>query len=276
MKKLITATTALMVLPAGLALGQDKAAFTLFNPTPRALMRDLSTDRPDVTESPRTVDAGHFQLEMSFLEYTRQSDGPDSEEFAVLPFNFKVGLLNNVDVQFIFDPYIHRDLDGVSDESGNGNAQIRTKINLWGNDAGTTALAIMPFIQLPIADDEIDESDDHLEGGLIVPFAVDLNDRATLSLMGELDALHNPDEDEYDFELVHTASLGVDVTETLGVYCEYVGVAPFDDVDDYAASVGAGATLRLSDNVQLDAGVYVGLNDEADDFRALTGISVRL
>jgi hypothetical protein len=39
----------------------DKSAFSLFNPTPRELMREMSTDRPDTTESPYTVDAGHFQ-----------------------------------------------------------------------------------------------------------------------------------------------------------------------------------------------------------------------
>ncbi|MEE9212565.1 MAG: hypothetical protein V3U29_07920, partial [Phycisphaeraceae bacterium] len=36
----------------------DKNGYHLFNPTPRHLMRDLSADRPDVTESPITVDAG--------------------------------------------------------------------------------------------------------------------------------------------------------------------------------------------------------------------------
>src|SRR5437764_1052507 len=38
----------------------DKSSYTLFNPTPLNLMRDLNPDRPDVTESPFTVDAGHY------------------------------------------------------------------------------------------------------------------------------------------------------------------------------------------------------------------------
>src|SRR5258707_15821817 len=42
----------------------DKSGYTLFNPTPREYMRAFTTDRPDLTESPFTVDAGHFQLEM--------------------------------------------------------------------------------------------------------------------------------------------------------------------------------------------------------------------
>jgi hypothetical protein len=41
----------------------DKSGYHLFRPTPRELMRELSTDRPDQTESAYTVDAGHVQLE---------------------------------------------------------------------------------------------------------------------------------------------------------------------------------------------------------------------
>src|SRR4051794_31042167 len=47
----------------------DKTGYTVFNPTPRRFMRELSADRPDVTETPYTVDAGHFQLEMDVLRY---------------------------------------------------------------------------------------------------------------------------------------------------------------------------------------------------------------
>jgi hypothetical protein len=45
--------------------GGDKSGYTLFRPTPEALLRELTSDRPDKTESPITVDAGHFQLEMA-------------------------------------------------------------------------------------------------------------------------------------------------------------------------------------------------------------------
>jgi hypothetical protein len=33
-------------------------------------MREMSTDRPDLTESAYTVDAGHFQVEMDVVRYT--------------------------------------------------------------------------------------------------------------------------------------------------------------------------------------------------------------
>lgn len=44
-------------------------------PAPAARMRELSPDRPDKTESPYTVDAGHFQLEMGFANYAYDQTG---------------------------------------------------------------------------------------------------------------------------------------------------------------------------------------------------------
>src|SRR5687768_14901434 len=67
-----------------------KQAFTLFDPTPKHLMREMSTDRPDTTESPFTVDAGHFQVELSLFDYAYDDhEGGSAETFAILPTNLK-------------------------------------------------------------------------------------------------------------------------------------------------------------------------------------------
>ena len=57
----------------------DKSIYHLFNPTPRGLLRDLSTDRPDMTESPYTVDAGRFQIEMSFADFTYDRENGETQ-----------------------------------------------------------------------------------------------------------------------------------------------------------------------------------------------------
>src|SRR5947209_20188834 len=88
------------------ARAQEKDRFTLWNPTPPDLMRELNTDRPDVTESPYTIDAGHVQIETSFIEYTRNQSGGDvSEQYSVLPGNFRIGILNNLEIDAIVLPY---------------------------------------------------------------------------------------------------------------------------------------------------------------------------
>jgi hypothetical protein len=48
----------------------DKSAYTLCNPTPIELRRAYNTDRPSKTDSPYTIDAGVFQIEMDMANWT--------------------------------------------------------------------------------------------------------------------------------------------------------------------------------------------------------------
>jgi hypothetical protein len=254
----------------------SKDRFHLFNPTPSQMMREISADRPDVTESAYTVDAGHVQLEMSFIDYSYEDqDGTRTNAFTFAPFNLKVGLLNNMDVQLVVEPYAHIEVENGDDETltGFGDMQLRLKINIWGNDAGNTALAVMPFVVFPTGSDDL--SSEQVEGGIIFPFAMNLPGEFTLGLMVEFDFVYDEEDDDYTTDFVYTAALGHDLVGELAGYAEYIGVAPLDGDSDYQALVGSGLTYGLSENVQLDVGVVVGLTDDADDFNAFTGITIR-
>lgn len=249
----------------------DKGSYTLFAPTPRDLMRDMSTDRPDATESPYTVDAGHVQVEMSLFEYAL--DSGSVETISVAPLNVKVGLLNSTDLQLVFTPWIHEDTEDGPLVSGVGDTQARLKINLWGNDGGPSALALMPFMSFPTGRDDL--SSGHLEGGLILPLALELPRGLGLGLMAELDFLYDRDTAAYQTDFVHTAVLGADLAGSLGGFVEYVGAENLTTSDGYRASFNTGLTYGVGPNMQWDLGVGVGLTDAAEDFTAFVGLSVR-
>ena len=259
----------------------DKSQYTLTNPTPRELWRPMSADRPDITESPITVDAGHVQIELSFVDYRRDDRNSDRTKVEAWTFgatNIKIGLLNNVDIQFVFDAYVDEETDdeaaGTSSSAqGFNDTQIRLKINLWGNDGGETAFGLMPFIQLPTGSDEL--SSDHVEGGLIVPFATELGDGWGLGLMAEVDWVFDEDDGEYDTEFVHTAVLGHDIMGSLGGYVEYIGIVSGDGDSDYQALIGTGLTYGLSADLVLDVGANFGLTRAAEDVNVFAGVTVR-
>ena len=117
MYKFLHAAAALLLLAAGLpaplsaAEGPDKSGFTLFQPTPRELLRELSTDRPDQTESPYTVDAGRFQIEMDFVQHCSHHDTSGggsvrTKNWSIAPLNLKLGLTKQVDLQLILDSHV--------------------------------------------------------------------------------------------------------------------------------------------------------------------------
>jgi len=274
-----------LVIPA-LAQGTPgpapgKSGYHLFNPTPRALMREMSTDRPDTTESPYTVDAGHFQVELSVVDYTRDSRNDDdltTRTLSVAPVLLKAGVLHNVDVQLGLDPFTRTRTEerasGIrTRDHGFGDTVVRLKINLWGNDGGTTAFALMPFISFPTAGDDLGSG--NVEGGLIAPLSIGLPGEFSLGLMGEVDFIRSAADDRYVLDLVHTATVAHDLFGSLGGFVEYAGFANLNGDEDYRAYLDAGLTYAVSGDVQLDAGVRIGLTRAADDLGLFAGISVR-
>src|SRR5688572_31905736 len=104
---------AVIGLMCAVALGNEdpKDQFTLFNPTPPALMREMSTDRPDKTESPYTVDAGHVQVEMDVVTYSYDRYNPERADQRVQTLgvgitNWKLGLTNDIDFQLVTESFV--------------------------------------------------------------------------------------------------------------------------------------------------------------------------
>ena len=255
-----------------------KSLYHLFNPTPRELMRELSTDRPDQTESPYTVDAGHFQIEMDMVSYTHdRAGGITTESFVIAPVNFKAGLLNNVDVQFVLDSHVSERTKATAlpatRTSGGGDLQTRLKINLWGNDGGDTALAVMPFVKWPTAKSTLGNG--HVEGGVILPLSISLGERFGLGLMTEVDFLRDDAGGGHHTDYVNSITISCDVTERLGAYVEFFTVISTEQGSDWTGQFDLGATYGLTPNVQFDAGANIGVTRSAPDWQPFVGVTVR-
>lgn len=282
MRALIFFAAAAAASPAA-AQVPDKSAYSLTNPTPRDQLRELSTDRPDKTESPYTVDAGHVQIELDFANYTRdrdRSEGADtrSESFGLVPFNLKLGLTNSTDLQLIVEPYVRqtvRDRSAGSRErvSGFGDVTLRLKHNLWGNDGGRTALAVMPFVKLPTNSNDI--GNDAVELGLIVPLAIAVSEGIGIGLMTEVDILEESDGSGYAPSFINTATIAFDLTDRLGLYTELFTERSTERGARWAVTGDTGLTYAISENIQLDGGINIGLTDAADDLNIFIGLSRR-
>lgn len=261
----------------------DKSQFTLLNPTPRELMRELSTDRPDLTESPYTVDAGHFQFELDLLNYTfdrynsARSNTRD-ESLSVSTINAKVGLWNNVDLQLVVPVYNRvrsHDLTtgAVTRDDGFGDLITRLKVNLWGNDGGKTAFAIMPFVKMPTASSGLGNG--FVEGGVILPLAVELPAGWGMGTMVEVDAVRNGVGSGYHAEIIQTVTFAHDIVGPLGGYVEFFSLLSTESGAGWVASVNTGLTYGLTSDIQLDCGINVGVTRSAPDLNPFVGITFR-
>lgn len=260
----------------------DKSGYHLFNPTPRALMREMSTDRPDQTESSKTVDAGHFQVELDFVSavFDREHSGGTDVRTTIwnaAPVNLKLGLLNDVDIQFILDPYIHAEVKDrktrrVARASGFGDVQTRLKINFWGNDAGATSFAMMPFVKWPLPESELRNG--KTEGGVIFILGYDLPAGWGSAVMTEADFVSNGDGG-YDTEFVNSITFSHGLIGNLGAYTEFFSVVSSNAEIPWQGYADLGFTYAVNEDVQLDFGCNFGVTRTAADFIPFVGMSFR-
>jgi hypothetical protein len=256
----------------------DKSGCDLFHPVPDGSLRELSPDRPDKTESPYTVDAGHFMLEMDFANFTYdKTGGTTMKAWNVGDFNFKAGLLDNMDIQFLYDNYLDvRTEDGSgksTTQSGFGDFTTRLKINLWGDDSGTTAFALLPYVTFPTSTDGL--GDRAVEGGMILPLAVKLPGDFDLGLETAVSCLGNDNSSGYYADFINSITLDHPIICKLSGYLEFFSDISTESHSSWVGTVDAGLEFLVTKNVQLDCGCNFGVTSAASDYNPFSGISVR-
>jgi Putative MetA-pathway of phenol degradation len=256
---------------------KDKSGYTFFNPTPKDQMRDLSTDRPDTTESPYSVDAGHYQVEVEALSFTKDKTGGVTTKTINSSINAKVGIDNRSDLQVVLEVFrsVRESGNGANfDEVGLGDLDIRYKFNLWGNDGGPNAAAVMPYITLPTHSDRFDANRE-VTGGLILPFATTLDGDWDVGFMLQFDIVRNAADDGYVGSFTQTATASHAIVGDLGGFLEVVNTASADKNTSGEAYFDAGLTYGFAENIQFDAGFNLGLTQASEDIRFFVGVSVR-
>ncbi|MGD0540171.1 MAG: transporter, partial [Tepidisphaeraceae bacterium] len=164
----------------------NKWQYSLLNPAPSNELRGMDTDRPDKTNTPHTIDAGHLQIETGVFDYVYYRDeyqgaNARAEALDLGQFNFRLGVLNDLEVNAAVDAYdFVRNTDYLdnqsSRQSGLGDLVVGGKLNLWGNDGGDdvwdTALGIQPQFKIPTAREDLGNGHPELFVG--VPFLINL------------------------------------------------------------------------------------------------------
>ncbi len=263
--------------PAASTPAPDKWQYSLFHPTPCALMRPMSTDRPDKTESAYTVDAGHFQIETTLVQFGMDTWNADGERvFGINAgnVNLKVGLTNNADLQVVVENFLYEQVraDGATTrKSGFGDIQTRLKVNLWGNDGGVTALAVMPYVNWPTNTNGFGNK--KVEGGIIVPLAVELPWGFGMGVMTEVDFVAR-DGGDYGLDFVNSITFSRDIIGNLAGYVECFTLLP-DTGRDPVVTLDVGLTYMVTENFMLDAGINFGVTEAAEDLNPFAGFSMR-
>jgi hypothetical protein len=262
---------------------EDKSHYSLFSPTPANLMREFDTDRPDKTNSPHTVDAGHLQLEMDVFAFSHDRYNSDrsfvrNDNWTFANANLRIGLTNWADLQLLIPFYqVNRDRDtstGIAmRQQGIGDLTVALKMNFWGNDGGKTAGGLELFVKTPTANHNLGNG--KTEGGALLLFDVNLPGDFDLGINSGISINANDSGSGHHAEIINSASVSHKVFGPLSAYAEFWSDIRAESHAPVAATADLGLLLMLGKNVQFDTGVNLGVTRSAPDVQTFFGVSVR-
>lgn len=266
------ASAATAALCVGLAL--DLPAAAPVGPPRERAPREMSTDRPDTTESPFTLEPGRAQLEMSFATHERDDeDGIRTTAWEAAPFNVRLGVTPAVEVGFFFTPYqrISERVEGGPEvkRDGVGDLTLRTKWNLRGNDQPDFGVGLMLDVTLPTAPRSFGRR--KAEAALTVPTAFELGAGWSGGAMTSLQAARTETGARRPLWL-NTLAVGRDLVGELGGFVE---LASFSGHGAHVLTFNCGLTHAVNPDLQLDAGVNIGVSRSAPDTLWFAGMSRR-
>jgi len=257
---------------------KTRTDYTLFHPVPDSEMRDFEADRPGKSESPISIDPGHFQFEIALISYhlinndDRLATNSSIHQYDILPFNFKLGLLTNIDIELAFTPWIHQSNED-STNHGTGDTKLRVKYNFWGNEGAATAFAVIPSITFPTNQNKL--GNEAIAGGLAFPFRVLLPSEVQLYVTIELNLNQNQSNSQYHSEFVSIVYLSHPLVQKLEGFVELFNSLNHDGDPNWTATFDFGFAFKISNNLQLDTGLNLGLTQGADVLNPTIGIAFR-
>jgi len=250
-------------------------------PAAQPTLRPLCPDRPGKGTAPCTVDRGRWQLEVDGADYTRQSAGGAVTTTWVLASpELKYGLTDDLDLEASFAPFNRvssrpapnapkRTLTGV------GDLFLRAKLNLTGNSQGALGLAIEPYVKAPTARDGI--GDGAWEEGVLAPVSLNLPHGWSLAATPEADLVLDAAGAGRHVALQLPVGLG----HAIGPVAASVELWTQQDFDpagttrQYSVDLAAAWQPAGQPDLQLDAGVNLGLNAATPDVQVYAGLSRR-
>jgi hypothetical protein len=265
----------------------DKSAYDLFHPVPDNAIRGMDTDRPNVTNTPHTIDAGHVQIETGLYDASHFHDrthGGDvvTDTLTLGHINARLGLTDRVEINASIDSYDRaKSTDNVAGQatkfSGFGDTVIGGKLNLWGNEGGDdpwiSGFALQPQVKLPTAQSGL--GNNHVEWAIGAPFLINLVGGFHLGLETALGQERNTANSGYVVGWQNSVSLDHVIFGGVDVYLEYAARATTERGSQPRQTVDIGFTYPVTDNLAIDSGVFIGANKATPGIEWTSGVRFR-
>lgn len=259
----------------------DKSSYSLLNPTPDSALRSFTPDRPLNSISPFTIDAGRLQIESDILDLNQSSDRRTTTgTLQSLDPEVRLGLTQSLELDLLTAGLLmdrttaNRTGRVTSQDVGTGAVTLQARYNLFGDDNGTFALALAPFVSIPSGDRHF--GNQRVDSGVIAPLNINLPSDFQLVLETEIQAMHNGTGPAFaSFTNIANLAHPVPGVDHLTASVEFTSIVNADRLTPDTYTAEAALAYLVTPTTQFDLGGFVGLNHAAPDFQVAVGVAHR-
>ncbi len=216
-----------------------------------------------VTESPRTEAPGRVLVRIDGIKLSfdrADAAGNRHDVIGVASTTIRSGLTETVDLQLGLDFFIKETVDtGGARRSGSGlgDLSLRTKWTFWRDEKAGAAAAVLPYVRLPTGSGGVGGK--AVEGGVIVPWAIDAGAGFRAGAMAQWDVVRNDADNGYDARWFVSGFAVRDLTRAFSVYGEATAELDSTGFSSSAATVGGGVLWRFTQFLEFDYELQRGL-----------------
>jgi hypothetical protein len=234
----------------------------------------ICADRPSKANGTCTVPPGHWQFEVSGVDWARTRDsGTRTDVTSFGQTVVKLGLTDDSDIELVTPAYVRVHSSNPSQrDSGFGDTSVRFKWRLTDAVSPVQA-AVVPFVKLPTANHAIGNG--KAEGGLAVPVSFATKAGPTVTIGPEIDLAAGANGRGYHAALINLINVGFSPAQRFSLSAELWNATNFDPAGTVRLwSADLSAAYLPSRRVQLDGGANFGLNRATPDVELYVGASV--
>ena len=223
------------------------------------------------TEVPSTAPMEGVLLEMDLVAVasdhgTTGNHGVKTTAVSVSSLLVSKGLTEYLDIQFGFEMW-HQEsvkIQGITKTmSGQGDGWLRMKWNFSGDESESAAWAILPYLKLPLADDDL--GNDHFEPGVALAYGQPLSDHVAINATLGYDVLEDG-SGGHDQVIYASSAMTVNLSERLALYGELGYAVDLAITQDWTAEAGVGMVYAFNDRGWIDIAFYAGLTEASPDY----------
>ncbi len=242
-----------------------------------ALDEPLETDRPDFTESPKTVGAGVIQLEGGYTFTTDKEDGVRTTNHSFPETLLRIGAWADwLEFRIDWNYEVQETRAGgvTTTASGADDLGLGIKLALTEQQCCLPTTGIILQMSVPTGGDAF--TADQVLPGVEYCYSWDLTKDWSLSGMTACEGAVDDTTNDTYVQFSQSLSLDHSWNDRVRSYTEWYVLSPISaDTNPAQNYFNGGFTVLINNNIQWDIRAGVGLNEGADDFFAGSGLSLR-